>query len=212
MLTTMKNRLCIAIVPLFFIALLLFTQCSEKKSDSSQMTANASPAINSDFNGFESQIDWGEHLVIITGCNDCHTPKIMSDHGPVLDSSLWLSGHPLQNPPIDIDRNEIEAKGLLVSSDLTEWIGPWGVSYAANLTPDPTGIGNWDENQFIYALREGKAKGTPGARSLLPPMPWEMFRHMTDAELKAIFSYLKSIKPVSNLVPVPLPPTSAINQ
>lgn len=208
----MQNRLSYIALPSLFIALLLFTQCN-KKTDSSQMTASASasPAINADFNGYESQVAWGEHLVIITGCNDCHTPKKMSDHGPVLDSSLWLSGRPSQNPSIDINRKEIEGKGLSVSFDLTEWVGPWGVSYAANLTPDPTGIGNWDENQFIYALREGKAKGTPGARSLLPPMPWEMFRHMTDDELKAVFAYLKTIKPVSNLVPVPLPPTSVIN-
>lgn len=198
-------------MPFLFIALLLFSQCNEKKPNSSQMAASTSPAINTDFHGFESKIAWGEHLVVISGCNDCHTPKKMSAHGPVLDSSLWLSGHPLQNPPIDIDRSEIEAKGLSVTSDLTEWVGPWGVSYAANLTPDPTGIGNWDEGQFIYALREGKAKGTPGSRSLLPPMPWEMFRHMTDGELSAIFSYLKSIKPINNLVPVPLPPTSVIN-
>lgn len=207
----MKNRSCYIVVPSMFILLLLFSQCSEKKSDYSQVAISASPAINSDFHGFESQVAWGEHLVVICGCNDCHTPKKMSNHGPVLDSSLWLSGHPLQNPPMDIDRSEIEEKGLSVTSDLTEWAGPWGVSYAANLTPDATGIGNWDEDQFIYSLREGKAKGTPGSRRLLPPMPWEMFRHMTNDELKAIFSYLKSIKPVNNLVPVPLPPTSAIN-
>lgn len=207
----MKNRLCIAIVPFCFIALLMFAQCSEKKPEYSQTTAKANSILKTDFNGFESQVAWGEHLVLIGGCNDCHTPKKMSDHGPVLDSSLWLSGHPLQNPPIDIDRSEIERKGLSVTSDLTEWVGPWGVSFAANLTPDPTGIGSWDEAQFIYALREGKFKGTPGARTLLPPMPWEMIRHMTDGELKAMFSYLKTLKPINNLVPAAIPPISASN-
>jgi hypothetical protein len=40
-------------------------------------------------------------------------------------------------------------------------------------------------------------------------MPWEMFSHMNDDELKAIFAYLKSIKPINNLVPPPEPPLSA---
>jgi hypothetical protein len=95
--------------------------------------------------------------------------------------------------------------------DLTEWVGPWGISFSANLTPDPTGLGNWTEEQFIYALREGKVKGIPGARSILPPMPWEMIRYMTDGELKAVFAYLKSIRPINNIVPVPEPPTSMVN-
>jgi hypothetical protein len=37
-------------------------------------------------------------------------------------------------------------------------------------------------------------------------MPWEMYKHMTDAEIKAVFAYLKSLKPVNNLVPAPIPP------
>jgi hypothetical protein len=210
-LTTMKNKLSIITLFVFSIGLLLLIQCGEKKSGTSLIDANAKAVENPDFNGFESELLWGEHLVIITGCHDCHTPKKMSNHGPVLDSTLFLSGHPSDMPRIDINREEIERKGLLVSANLTEWVGPWGISFAANLTPDPTGIGNWTEDQFIYALREGKAKGIPGSRSLLPPMPWEMFRHMTDNELNAIFAYLKSIKPINNLVPQPVPPTSVVN-
>jgi len=40
----------------------------------------------------------------------------------------------------------------------------------------------------------------------LPPMPWEMYRHFTDEDLRSIFAYLKSIKPVENAVPAPIPP------
>jgi hypothetical protein len=58
------------------------------------------------------------------------------------------------------------------------------------------------------ALREGKYKGMASSRSLLPPMPWEMFKHMSDYEIKAIFAYLKTIKPIANTVPAPLPPPS----
>jgi hypothetical protein len=117
-----------------------------------------------------------------------------------------LSGHPADGPKIDVDRKELANKKLAVTADLTEWVGPWGTSYAANLTPDPTGIGSWKEEQFFLALREGKFKGLPNSRPILPPMPWDMFKHMTDGEIKAIFAYLKSIPPVSNIVPPPLPP------
>jgi hypothetical protein len=200
-----------SIIFLFTIALglIVFTQCTEKKKASGENRVEAMPDDKTDYHGFETQIAWGEHLVIIGGCNDCHTPKKMSDRGPVLDYDLMLSGHPAGNPPIDIDRKEIESKGLAVTSDLTEWIGPWGISYAANLTPHGTGTGNWTEEQFIYALRHGKIKGLPDSRPFLPPMPWEMYRNMTDDELKAVFAYLKSIKPIDNLVPPPVPPASA---
>jgi hypothetical protein len=42
-------------------------------------------------------------------------------------------------------------------------------------------------------------------------MPWEMIRHMTDDEMKAVFAYLKSIKPVNNIVPAPVPPVGITN-
>jgi hypothetical protein len=186
--------------------LLLLSQCTQKSSQEAVYPPANSKA---DFDGFESQVKWGEHIVTISGCNDCHTPKKRSDHGPVLDSSLLLSGHPSQRPPIDINRKEIETKGLLLSSDLTEWVGPWGISYAANLSSDATGIGDWTEPQFMLAIREGKYKGLANSRTLLPPMPWINFRNMTDDELKAVFAYLKSTKPINNLVPLPLPPVAA---
>jgi hypothetical protein len=85
----------------------------------------------------------------------------------------------------------------------TAAVGPWGVSYAANLTSDPTGIGNWTLDQFKKALREGKYKGLDGARMLLPPMPWPNFTKLSDADTEAIFAYLKSTTPVNNLVPSP---------
>lgn len=194
------------LLPALFFSLFIFYQCAEKKPAETEV--QATPVAN--YGGFESQIAWGEHIVTIGGCNDCHTPKKMTAHGPVLDTALWLSGHPAQMPGIDINRKEIEKKGLVVTMDLTEWVGPWGVSYTANLTPDEqTGIGTWTEEQFFIALRQGKSKGLPAARPLLPPMPWEMYQFMTDDEVKAVFAYLKSIKPISNIVPNPLPPVSA---
>jgi hypothetical protein len=53
--------------------------------------------------------------------------------------------------------------------DLTAWSGPWGVSYAINLTPDQdTGIGIWTEEMFIKAIRSGKHMGEASSRPILP--------------------------------------------
>ena len=158
------------------------------------------------YGGYDSQAKWGEHLVTAGGCGDCHTPKKMTPMGPVDDSSLLLSGHPAQQPLPDIDRSKAESKGVVVTQTLTSWIGPWGVSYSANLTSDASGIGGWQEEQFIRALREGLLKGLVGTRPLLPPMPWQSLRNFTDDELKAIFAYLKSTKPIDNIVPSYQPP------
>ena len=158
------------------------------------------------YGGYPDAVAYGHHLVIISGCNDCHTPKKMSPFGPVPDTTLQLSGHPSAAPSPNVNPKDIEAKGLAVTNDMTAWVGPWGTSYSANLTPDATGIGNWTEAQFMRALREGKFKGLDGSRQLLPPMPWQDFTNMSDQELKAIYAYLKSIKPIHNVVPAAVPP------
>ena len=195
-----------------FIMLLMavFTACTNQpaadKPAEQPAAATAAPANG----GYENQVKWGEHLVAIMGCNDCHTPRKMTDKGPVPDMDNMLSGHPAQMPPPPIDRKMAEAKGLAVTQTLTAWVGPWGISYAANLTPDSTGIGQWKEEQFMYALRNGKFKGLESSRTLLPPMPWEAFKNASDDEIKAIFAYLKSIKPVHNIVPDAAPPVTAM--
>ena len=89
---------------------------------------------------------------------------------------------------------------------MTAAAGPWGVSFAANLTPDQSGIGTWTEEQFKKALTQGKFKGLDGARILLPPMPWFNFTELKDEDTKAIFAYLKSLPPVKNVVPAHVPP------
>lgn len=190
--------LCVTII----VCIFFFSRCSDIGKNNQQLQKPA-------FGGYESQVKWGEHLVTVGGCGDCHTPKKMSPKGPVLDESLMLSGHPAALPPPDVDRKEMETKGLAVTQTLTAWVGPWGISYAANLTPDETGIGAWTEETFMIALREGKYKGLKNGRSLLPPMPWFFYKSMSDDEIKAIFAYLKSIKPVKNLVPQYQPPVNS---
>jgi hypothetical protein len=137
----------------------------------------------------------------------------MGPNGPEPDPSFILGGHPAQAPGPDIDRKEIESKGLMVAGpDLTSFAGPWGISYAANLSSDSTGIGDWKEDQFIASLRTGRWMGLPDGRMLLPPMPWQGIGQMTDDEMKAVFAYLKSTRPVHNVVPLPQPPVSAMKK
>lgn len=147
----------------------------------------------------------GEYLVTIMGCDDCHTPKKLGPQGPEPDMDNRFSGHPSGMPLGTISTESLKS-WVLFNPNLTAFVGPWGVSYAANLTSDEAGIGGWTEQQFIKALREGKYKGLDNTRPLLPPMPWQNFGKATDDDLKAIFSYLKTTKPIKNVVPSAVAP------
>lgn len=149
-------------------------------------------------------VQYGKYLVTITGCNDCHTPKKMGPKGPELIEELLLSGFQGKNAIPEFDKEKNQKGFAEMSPDMTAAAGPWGISFAANLTPDETGIGNWTFEQFKTAMTQGKYKGMANGRPLLPPMPWFNFTEIKDEDLQAIFSYLKSIKPVENVVPSPV--------
>lgn len=149
----------------------------------------------------------GNYLVNTLGCNDCHSPKVMTDRGPIPDPNRLLSGHDANETLLGYDQ-ETAQHYVLFNHNGTAVVGPWGTSFAANLTPDPTGLGTWTKSQFFKAMKEGKFKGLDGTRPLLPPMPWPSYSQMTDDDLSAIFAYLKSIKPVENVVPMAIPPTA----
>ena len=189
----MKSRMFIAI-PIAMIVVLVFTQinCSGNE-ENKQMTQ-------------QELVARGKYLVTTGGCADCHSPKIYTPNGPVPDSTRSLSGFQQGEklPALDV---KFVAPGNWVAteSNFSAWVGPWGISYAANLTPDnATGIGAETEEMFIKSLRDGKLKGV--GRPLLPPMPWPTIGQMTDQDLKAIYTYLKTIKPIHNEVPQPTPP------
>lgn len=150
----------------------------------------------------------GAYLVSFGGCNDCHSPKVMTAAGPVPDSTRILSGHRAGTdlPAIPAGAIGPEGWGALTNQEFTAWAGPWGVSFAANLTPDATGLGSWTEEQFIQTMRTGKHLGA--GRALLPPMPWFGLAGLTDEDLRAIFAYLRSLQPVPNAVPAPIPPAN----
>ena len=107
----------------------------------------------------------GAFLVNAAACADCHTPE---HNGQPIPGMNFAGGRLLE--------------------------GPWGSVSSANLTPDPSGIPYYDEDQFVRTIRTGWV----GARQLRQIMPWSVLRNMTDEDLKAIFAYLKTLPPVKH--------------
>jgi hypothetical protein len=171
-------------------------------SESTKTSEPAQPVVKTD----AQIVEHGKYLVGIMGCNDCHSPKRMGANGPELIPELLLSGYPSDRPVVKFDSKLIKEGFAMFYPDLTAGAGPWGLTFAANLTPDDTGIGSWTKEQFKKALTEGKYKGLDGGRVLLPPMPWVNYIGMTDEDVTAVFMYLKSIQPVKNVVPAPITP------
>ena len=127
--------------------------------------------------GSAARLERGRYLVTIMGCGDCHTPGTFYGAS---DMARKFSG-----------------------SDLG-WRGPWGVTFARNLTPDmETGLGYWSEDEIVKAFRSGvKNDGSP----VLPPMPWQDFAALTDGDAHAIAAYLMSLPPVKHKVHDIVPP------
>lgn len=153
----------------------------------------------------------GALLVGIGGCMDCHTPFKMGSKGPEKDVARGLSGHPedLQMAPPP----KLEASwNWAGSATMTAFVGPWGISYAANLTPDKaTGIGAWSRQDFVQTMKTGKHVGV--GRPIVPPMPWQALASLPEKDLHAIYAYLMAQPPVKNRVPeyapAGAPPTQA---
>lgn len=194
-----RHRLPIAaaIGALVGIGILSFALVSERSAAELSSTVDGDSA---------ELVARGEYLVTVGSCNDCHTPWVMGEEGPAPDMSRMLSGHPeslvMPEPPAMGDTPWLWAG----AGSNTAFAGPWGVSYAINLTPDPnTGIGIWTEEIFIQTLRTGRHWGV--ARPILPPMPWPNYARMTDEDLRAVYAYLRSIPPVHNRAPDSQPAT-----
>jgi mono/diheme cytochrome c family protein len=132
----------------------------------------------------------GAQLVMLGGCNDCHTPKLQNG---MPDMSRALSGQPEGAP---LPPNVLG--GMSTNMMLTSWRGPWGVSLSRNLTPDKeTGIGTWTLADFKKTMRTGV---NPKGEVLMPPMPIGELQNLPDSDLDAIYAYLRTIKPIHNRV------------
>lgn len=187
---------------LYLCLVYLITSCGQVSPDH-----NSPYSTEPEVSDIEASIERGRYLITLMDCNSCHTPKIMTEQGPVPDPARMLSGHPGDQPFIGFEKEDApKGNWLLFNSDLTTAIGPWGVSFSANLTPDPSGLGNWTYEQFKMAITAGKHKGMENGRSLLPPMPWQSYAELKEEDIRAIFDYLRIIKPIENIVPPPIPP------
>jgi len=198
----MRKRLyaiSMMLIASFAFYLLACNSASNEKKEETAPTSDTKTMTK------EDMIKKGDYIVTTGSCNDCHSPKVMTKMGPVPDSTKLLSGHPAGDPLPPLNKADLSSPWIRLTPDLTAFVGPWGISYAANLTPDSTtGIGAWNEAQFINTIRNGKHLGN--GRDILPPMPWPFISKMTDDDLKAVFVYLQSLPAISNRVPAPVSP------
>jgi mono/diheme cytochrome c family protein len=154
----------------------------------------------------QARVERGKYLVSIGGCNDCHTPLKMGPKGPQPDMARMLSGHPESFAIANGTATASNQWIMTVAASGTAFSGPWGVSFAANLTPDEnTGLGIWTEDMFVKTVRSGRHMGV--SRPILPPMPWPNVGGLSDDDVKAVYAYLRSIRPIHNRVPDPIPPS-----
>jgi mono/diheme cytochrome c family protein len=131
----------------------------------------ARPAVARVADGTD-QLVHGKYLVeTIAGCGNCHTPHLA-------DGSL--------------DPNMAFAGAFVIEEPVFK-------AYARNITPDmETGIGSWTDDQIINAIRNGqKRDGTFYG----PPMSFGWYKRMSDTDVRAIVAYLRTVKPVRNVVP-----------
>lgn len=113
------------------------------------------------------KVAYGAYLAGPVGhCMECHTPMV--------------KGH--------FDFSRAGAGGL-------EFMGPWGVSVARNITPHKDdGIGSWSDTQIKRSITKGLSKD---GSKLLPPMPFHLYAGIKPADLDAIVAYLRTLKPIA---------------
>jgi len=140
-----------------------------------------------------SYIERGNYLVNHLGdCIGCHTPRTPDGQS---ERSLLLSGVPAKYAGVKEGPSQVAG-----------FPGPRGTRfYAKNLTPDPeTGIGKWSEEQFVKTFRTGIRPD--GVKYAVTPMEWKIYANMKEKDARAIYRYLRTIKPISNKVPANIPP------
>lgn len=111
----------------------------------------------------------GRYLVVIGGCNDCHTQDYLMTDGNVAEEN-WLAGN------------------------IVGWRGPWGTTYPPNLRLRAQEM---TEAVWVEQMKTRKA---------LPPMPWVNVNQMDARDSAAIYQYIRSLGPLGQHMPAPLPP------
>lgn len=136
--------------------------------------AKASPVKRPDPS---DQVAYGGYMTNAAACIECHTQV---DKGQVIPDLAFGGGREFAFPDGSVLRS-------------------------SNITPDAeTGIGKWSEETFLARFKMYKDSAyvlpsvKPGEFNTI--MPWTMYAEMKDEDLKAIFAYLKTLKPLSNKV------------
>lgn len=111
----------------------------------------------------------GRYLVLVGGCNDCHTPGYKQNGGTTPEADQ-MTGVPVGH------------------------LGPWGTSYASNLRLVAQ---NMTEDGWVTRMRD---------KTLLPPMPVQNTSRMSEADLRALYQYIRSLGPKGQPEPENLPP------
>lgn len=133
------------------------------------------PSIDANVRPAETDlVKYGEYMVTFSDCGTCHSP--LTPMGPD-QSKLFAGGY-----PFELSTNKV---------------------VSANITPDSaTGIGTWDEqrfmNKFTLYRDEKEINHDPGQQNTI--MPLSLYAGMKDGDIKAIYAYLKSVKPIKNQV------------
>jgi mono/diheme cytochrome c family protein len=122
-----------------------------------------------------SAIQRGQYLVRLAGCETCHTPR----------------------------NAEGFIKGMDFAGGSVFRHGDEQAAASSNLTPDPTGIAQYNGQQFVEVMRTGRSRG----RLLHSAMPWHFYRNMTDSDLKAIFAYLNALPAIPHEIDNLQPPS-----
>lgn len=133
------------------------------------------PSIDGNTRPAETDVvKYGEYLATMGDCGTCHSP--LTPQGPDM-SRMYAGGY-----TFDLGSNKVAS---------------------ANITPDSaTGIGNWTEERFLNKFTtyrdEKEINRDPGNQNTI--MPLSLQAHMTDSDLKAIYAYLRTVRPISNQV------------
>jgi mono/diheme cytochrome c family protein len=194
-----KSARCFLVAGLLATGLLLSLAACQQRASKENQPASSATQTQQGTAPDAATIERGKYLVTVAGCGQCHTPQKIGPNGPEPDETRLFAGHP-QEEKVTLPAAAPAGWAILASRTNTAFYGPWGVVFAANLTPDEeTGLGIWDEEMFIRAMRTGKQWGQ--GRDIIRIMPWHNYAQMTDDDLKAIFAYLKSLPPIKNEVP-----------
>ena len=140
----------------------------------------------------EEMLERGEYLAHIAGCVSCHTPMREEYNVPPTEWSL----EQLQTVGWRFEDTQDLENDLFAGGRAFE-LGPMGVIFTPNLTPDSTGLGDWTDEEIETAIRIGVNKD---GRRLFPLMPYANFFNWAESDMQALIMFLRSVDPIENEV------------